>query len=435
MVATKNRIGIMVLSLLTVALFVGACAPPGPRALVRGKKLLEAGNVPAAVVELQAATTLLPTNAAAWNYLGVAYHRSGEWTNAAHAYSQALRFDRDLLDARFNLGCLWVEQERWEQARSEFTAYTLGRPNDVEGWLKLGHVQMQSRDATAEKSFREALRIEADNVEAWNVLGLFYAQRNRGREAADAFGAALKRQTNYAPALLNLATVRQQQLGDRAGAVQLYREYLALQPRPADWASVNALVQSLAPPATAAAKPPVNAPIPARTNVPPIVSMTAHVPPGADGDANCCRPPTGISCAHAQQFPQRNSAHHSAARRGRSARGDIRTARSGGDKTSFRINCQTGPDRSPNSNFNSNSRGPAGGGASSNGASDGDPATGSGSCAHQSRRRCTGRRDRFGKSPRGTTGVGARATGATGAKICRGHPVVSPGGGLGRELF
>jgi tetratricopeptide (TPR) repeat protein len=248
MLATKNRAGVIVLSLLAMALFLVACAPPGPRALVRGKNLLDAGELPAAVTALQTATTLLPTNAAAWNYLGVAYHRSDQWTNAAEAYARALRFDRDLLEARFNLGCLWLEQERWDQARAELTAYTLRRPNDAEGWLKLGQVQLRNREATAENSFREALRADAQNVEAWNGLGMFYAGRNRGREAAEAFGQALQRQTNYAPAVLNLATVLHQQLNDQPGALQRYRQYLALQPRPSDWESVRVLVQTLAPP-------------------------------------------------------------------------------------------------------------------------------------------------------------------------------------------
>jgi tetratricopeptide (TPR) repeat protein len=285
MLATKIRAGVMLLSLLAVAVILVACAPPGPRALVRGQKLLAAGKLPAAITELRTATTLLPTNAAAWNYLGVAYHRSGQWTNAVQAYSQALLFDRDLLEVRFNLGCLWLEQERWDNARSEFTAYTLRRPNEAEGWLKLGGVQLRARDAAAEKSFREALRVEANNVEAWNGLGMFFAQRNRGREAAEAFTAALKFQTNYAPALLNLATVLQQQLNDRSGALQRYREYLALQPRPADWASVNALVQALAPPVVVPPPAPVK-PIPATISTGATVSNSRPAPSVANSLAS-----------------------------------------------------------------------------------------------------------------------------------------------------
>src|SRR5438105_3718543 len=54
-----------------LALLAG-CTPPGPRALLQGKKLIEQGKYPAAVTKLEAATSILGTNAQAWNYLGLA---------------------------------------------------------------------------------------------------------------------------------------------------------------------------------------------------------------------------------------------------------------------------------------------------------------------------------------------------------------------------
>jgi tetratricopeptide (TPR) repeat protein len=255
MLATKNRAGALLVSLLAMAVMFSACAPPGPRALLDGKELLEAGQTAAAIAELRTATTLMPTNAAAWNYLGVAYHRSGQWTNAAAAYSQALRFNRDLLDVRFNLGCLWLDQNNPEAAKADLFTYTSRRPNDGVGWVKLGSAQLQTRELlAAEKSFREALRVDAKDVVAMNGLGLVFAQRNRPREAAETFAAVVKLQPDYRPALLNLATMLQQQ-NDRAGALQRYREYLALQPRDADWEAVSAIARALEPAAVAPPRP------------------------------------------------------------------------------------------------------------------------------------------------------------------------------------
>ncbi|MEK7781852.1 MAG: tetratricopeptide repeat protein [Verrucomicrobiota bacterium] len=247
MLATKNRAGAVIVSLLAVVVFLAGCAPPAPRALLAGKDLLDDGKTTEAIAALRTATDLMPTNAAAWNYLGVAYHRSGQWTNATAAYSQALRFNRELMEARFNLGCLWLELRNFEAAKADLFTYTSRRPNDGTGWVKLGSAQSQSGElAAAEKSFREALRVEATDVVALNGLGLVFAQRNRAREAADAFTAALKQQPDYRPALLNLATVLQQ-LNDRPGALQRYREYLVLQPRDGDWEAVSAIVRALEP--------------------------------------------------------------------------------------------------------------------------------------------------------------------------------------------
>jgi Flp pilus assembly protein TadD len=225
--------------------------------LLDGKRLLDEGKYSEAVEKLKLATSLLTTNAQAWNYLGVAYHRAGQTTNAAAAYKKALDLNRDLLEVRYNLGCLWLDQNKLDAAKAEFTAYTLRRANAAEGWLKLGTAQLRGREANAaEKSFREALRLNPQNVEALNGLGLVQLQRNRPRDAAQAFAAALKQQADYHPALLNLATVLDQHLNDRAGALERYRDYLALKPKPENWETVNAIVTSLEQPAAVAQRPP-----------------------------------------------------------------------------------------------------------------------------------------------------------------------------------
>lgn len=258
MLATKNRAGReFQIFFLLLAVLIAGCTPPGPRALLDGKRLLDEGKYPQAVERLKIATSLLTTNAQAWNYLGVAHHRAGQPTDAAVAYKKALDLNRDLLEARYNLGCLWLDQNKLDAAKAEFTAYTLRRGNAAEGWLKLGTAQLRAHETNpAEKSFRETLRVSPQNVEALNGLGLVQFQRNRPREAVQFFGDALKRRPGYRPALLNLATVLDQHLNDRAGALQKYREYLALKPKSADWEAVHAVAQSLERQLAAPQRPP-----------------------------------------------------------------------------------------------------------------------------------------------------------------------------------
>jgi hypothetical protein len=71
--------------------------------------------------------------------------------------------------------------------------------------------------------------------------------------------------------LLNLATVLQQQLQDRAGALQRYREYLTLQPRDENWEAVNAIVRSLEPAPVASVRSPPSKPVVTTT-----VSRSGH---------------------------------------------------------------------------------------------------------------------------------------------------------------
>ncbi len=261
---------------IALAVFISGCSPSGPRALLKGKRFLDRGDYAGAVAQLKTATSLLATNAQAWNYLGLAYHHAGQPADAAGAYQRALALDRDLAEAHYNLGSLWLEQNRPDAARTEFTAYTLRRGNAPEGWLKLGLAQLRVHEvAGAEKSFGTALNLNPNNAEALNGLGLAQIQRDRPREAAQDFSAAVKAHPDYAPAILNLATVAQEYLRDDGLALQYYRSYLALTPRPANWDEVDAVAKRLEQPAMAAtANPP---PQSTRQNVasaPPVTGET-----------------------------------------------------------------------------------------------------------------------------------------------------------------
>ena len=250
MLTNKKRLRKQIQFLLAaVALaWLTGCTPAGPRALLRGKRLVEEGKYADAVAELKVATSLLSTNAQAWNYLGLAYHHAGEPANAIDAYQRALKLNHDLVVVHYNLGCLLLEQnkpETLEGARNELTAFTLHQGNSLDGWLKLGTAHLRLSELTAaETSFKEVLRLSPQNVEALNDLGTAQLQRKHPRDAAAYFNSALKLEPSYGPALLNLA-VAEIFLNNRPLALQKYREYLATNPHAANWETVNAAAQQL----------------------------------------------------------------------------------------------------------------------------------------------------------------------------------------------
>lgn len=311
MLTIKNRAGKEFISFLALATLLAGCSPPGPRALLEGKRLLDRGRYPEAVEKLKLATSLLSTNAQAWNYLGLAWQYAGQATNASQAYQKALALNHDLVEAHYNLGCLWLDQNRLEPAKSELITFTSLRKNSAEGWLKLGTAQLRSARAesrllksgalparspdlaAAEASYSEALRLSPGNPEALNGLGLVQLCRSHPREAAQWFGNALKQQPDYAPALLNLAIVSQQYLNQREMALKKYREYLALPLQAPDRESVNSAVRELerelqvsprAPVTSMALSPPAN------TNL----AKSAAPPPIRMGGPRGSEPPTNV---------------------------------------------------------------------------------------------------------------------------------------------
>jgi tetratricopeptide (TPR) repeat protein len=291
--------GFAVWLLALLLAFVSGCTPPGPRALLEGKELIEQGKYAPAIEKLKLATTLLPTNALAWNYLGLAYHNAGEPANALGSYQKAIKLNHDLVVVHYNLGCLFLEQNKPnlnEAARDELMAFTLHQGNSLDGRLKLATAQLRLGElAPAEASFKEALRISPQSAEAMNGLGMAQIKRNRPRDAIAWFEAALKQQPGYPPALLNLAVVLQSTPNGHAQALQKYQEYLALNPRPANWNAVNTAARQLElelnPPAPAhlttnavAAAPPPIATHPA-TNNPSRVAVNSNNPSKPDGHA------------------------------------------------------------------------------------------------------------------------------------------------------
>jgi Flp pilus assembly protein TadD len=294
-------------------LFLTGCGPPGPRALFSGKKLLETGHYEEAIAKFKLATSLLSTNAQAWNYLGLAYHHAGRPEEAANAYSRALALNHDLNEAHFNLGCLWLAQNKFEAAKTEFTIYTLRRGNSAEGFLKLAAAQLHCHELSgAEKSFNDVLRLSPQNVEALTGLGVVSVQRGHADEGAQDFKKVLKLQPDYAPAMLNLAVVQQEYVKDRQGALQTYRSYLALRPAPGNSEAVrevvNQLEQELAPPVhatatTASSQANTNAAMPKPVPVEPtrVVTTPKPVPtnttrlasaPKTDSGGTSARPPS-----------------------------------------------------------------------------------------------------------------------------------------------
>ena len=161
--------------------------------------MIERGQYAAAIERLKTATSLLSSNAQAWNYLGLAYHQSGDANDAADAYKKALALDQNLVEVHYNLGCLWLEQNRADLARAELTAYTLHRgDNAPEGYIKLGEAQLALRDlAGAEKSLNQARQFDAQNPEALNDLGVIQMQRGKPAEAAGYFNSGVEGEAGF----------------------------------------------------------------------------------------------------------------------------------------------------------------------------------------------------------------------------------------------
>jgi tetratricopeptide (TPR) repeat protein len=257
----KRSFALQVLAVISVA-GLTACGPPGPRDLRKGERLMQSGEFAAAVPVLNEGVQLLhnaPNNvqATAWNLLGLAQHGSGHAEAAARAYSEALKLDRNLWAADFNLGCLRLEQTNYVGAIDCLTTYTASCPKDINGFLLLGRAYLKMAMETVETAAARQLQFENarrnfdsaekmhSTAEACNALGMIELMQRQVKPSIASFRLALQEEPHYPPALLNLAIVLQRYANDPHEALQTYREYLDLKPAPPETSEVEKLARQL----------------------------------------------------------------------------------------------------------------------------------------------------------------------------------------------
>ena len=233
MKATKiaARSLLQVLGVFALLWTVG-CTPPGEAALLDGEALLEEGEYRAAIKKLRKAADILTENPDAWNFLGLAYHRDAQPEQAVKAYQQALRLNVDHLSARYNLGCLLLENGQFKLAEDQFKTYEILDDSKPEVNVKIGLAQLGDKRLTeARQSFEAALKQSRAFPEAWNGLGLIRLEQNSAVDAYHYFNTAIEQNENYGPAYLNQAVVAHQYLHDLPLALQKYRRFLFLEPQ------------------------------------------------------------------------------------------------------------------------------------------------------------------------------------------------------------
>lgn len=260
---------------LAAVLFAAGCQPHGPEALRRGDELLRAGKATEAVPMLERAATELSEDPRAWNFLGLAYHAAGRPAEAQKAYIRALRENRDFFDAHYNLGALYVEQGEWAEAERSLRTFLAPDANHGHpvAYHLLGQAQLQLRKyEDAERSLAIAVKLAPKDADVWNDLGLVQSGKRRFANARQYFAWAVKLDPRHAASRLNLA-VTAQQLGDKRGALQTYREYLALAPAAPDAEGIRAVIRQLEAQTGGAPLPTV------LTNVPGAVKVATNIAP------------------------------------------------------------------------------------------------------------------------------------------------------------
>ena len=217
------------------AIFASGCGD-GKQAGLRAqaRDALAAGN-PDQARELLAqsisADPADPSQAPAYNDLGVVYQRLGRDEEAAIAYENSRRLDPLLPGPTYNLGVLLFQ--RGDDSRAA-TLLREAAEIDVADARPLEYAAARAIGAgrweEAEELLDQARARAPDSPRVHSALGVARLHTRGAAEAMTNLLHALELNDQYAPAYFNLAVIHQDWLGDSDGAARYMNQYLAASP-------------------------------------------------------------------------------------------------------------------------------------------------------------------------------------------------------------
>lgn len=186
------------------------------------------------VTLFRSAVQVVPDNAKAFFWLGVAEAAHGHTEEALDAYRTAVRLypDYPLEDYRFsgNLGVLLLQSGKMEEAVEAFKQAIGLNPQWSVLHFDLGLAYMElGRYEQAEYALRQALALNPDHPNLHTGMSQLMLKTGRYAEALDAARAALRKNPTFLPALINEALALER-LGRVAEAMPAYERVLSLNP-------------------------------------------------------------------------------------------------------------------------------------------------------------------------------------------------------------
>lgn len=151
-----------------------------------------------------------PDRALAYYHLGFAYGVMGDRERELAGYQKAIELGLNDWALFLNLGRLYLETDRLDQASSAFQLATLLAPYRSEGHYNLGLTyERLGMLRKAEQETLLSLRLRPNQNDARNTLGIIYAEEGNYVRAYQEWDELARANPDYTPARANLAILKQ----------------------------------------------------------------------------------------------------------------------------------------------------------------------------------------------------------------------------------
>ncbi len=156
--------------------------------------------------------------------LGLTCADEGDTELAKELLNSATRRGGSSFAAHYGLGRLFIAEENWQKALSEFKRALASKPSP-EAHYALGCLYYQlARDSLATRHLRKATEMDGEYGEAFYVLGLIYRRTGQEELAQESLAKAQGREPGRTPNTAGKPTGKRRQGQGSAGVVPFFQE-------------------------------------------------------------------------------------------------------------------------------------------------------------------------------------------------------------------
>lgn len=156
------------------------------------------------IEDLTRAVELMPSHAPAYNELGFAYAKKGDYDKAIANYNKALELDRCYDWAFYNRGCAWYDQGKYDLAIDDYNKALQCNPRYAEAYNNRGNAWYQKeRYDEAFQDYAKAIELMPRYAIAHYNLGNAWSKKGQYREAIAEFTTAIQLKPDYRDAFNN----------------------------------------------------------------------------------------------------------------------------------------------------------------------------------------------------------------------------------------
>jgi type IV pilus assembly protein PilF len=198
-----------------------------------GTSLLIKGRYPQALAELLEAENLDGSDAVIQNNLGLAYFVRHEYDIAETHIKKAIEANPKYSDAKNNLGRVYIELARYDDAIRELNLVTkdLTYPNPEKAYVNLGLAYLKKGDSqTSQGMFKKSIEANSRFCPGYNYYGQSLFQQQKYELAIDAFESALKLCNNSYDEAHYYSALSYFKIGEKEKAQARFQEVIKLYP-------------------------------------------------------------------------------------------------------------------------------------------------------------------------------------------------------------